>query len=100
MGELSSVDLRSALDAAGEALDVAGDGVDGGAGAAEGGLRRQVRGLAGRLWPQSRDDVVFGHRIDEMLPCDFVETIGEFYRERMLRAGACSRARVCMPIPL
>lgn len=54
----------------------------------------------GRIWPQSCEDVVAGYRIDELLPGDFVETIEEFDRERMLREGTYDRAGGCTPIPL
>ena len=55
---------------------------------------------AGRIWPQSCEDVVSGYRIDELLPDDFVETIEEFDRERMLRAETYDRVGGCTPIPL
>ena len=55
---------------------------------------------AGRIWPQSCEDVVSGYRIDELLPNDFVETIEEFDRERMLRAETYDRVGGCAPIPL
>ena len=45
-------------------------------------------------------DVVSGYRIDELLPDDFVETIEEFDRERMLRAETYDRVGGCTPIPL
>ena len=55
---------------------------------------------AGRIWPQSCEDVVSGYRIDELLPDDFVETIEEFDGERMLRAETYDRVGGCTPIPL
>lgn len=54
----------------------------------------------GRIWPQSCEDVVASYRIDDLLPDDFVETIEEFDRERMLRAGTYDRLGGCTPIPL
>jgi len=54
----------------------------------------------GGVWPQSCEDVVAGYRIDELLPADFVQTIEEFDKERMKRAGAYDRIGICSSIPL
>lgn len=54
----------------------------------------------GRIWPRLCESIVTGYRIDELLPADFVETIGEFDEACMFRAEAYDRVGTCAAIPL
>lgn len=54
----------------------------------------------GRIWPEACDKIILEHRIDSMLPEDFVNTIELLDIARMQRAGTYDRTGFCSRIIL